>query len=109
MLRNSQHAAVRHLESSGGPEFSEGQRLAGGGNYADGRQVVEQLVSAPSSHGPDEHFGERELVHPKPVSRALLQEVGRTRVVPIVRIEESDDDAGVEYDHAGQSVRRASR
>lgn len=109
MLRNSQHTAVGHFEPGRCPQFSEDLWLSGGGNYAGGHQVIEQLVPSSRANGADEHFGERELVHPKSVSGTFFQQMNRTLVVPIVRIEERDDDARVENDHVGQSVRRAFR
>ncbi len=66
-------------------------------------------VGPPCSGRPDQHLGQGQGTCSQRFVDRAEQQPGGTNMMQVVRIEMSNQHAGVEHDHAGHSWRRASR
>ena len=77
--------------------------------FQHGEVVVAHRGPSAHPHATDEDLRQGQGVHEHGARASGEQESGSGAVVLVVRVQVSDQDGGVEDDHAGQSARRSSK
>lgn len=108
------HRAIREREAR--PDSQLGQftrRLLGERDLGDVEGVEPALslgqVMIPPPRRPDEELSEGERAGREVLGSVTLHECHRTLMMRVRGLEEPDEDARVEHDHSGQSLRSSSR
>ena len=110
--RDAEYAAVGQREAGRGTKLGEKQGLCGvafSDADSDRGELCQPLCTSPVPCRADQHLGEGDRMNEKPVASMGVHQRHRSRVMSVARVEQRDDDARIDSNHAGQSLRRSSR